>query len=200
MHNLAKSIIVIAAVALVGGCATQSKKTAEVVPKLGKPITEQALVLWNIDVRTKDGLGLPAGSGTVAQGKVVYNNQCASCHGADAKGGPVYGSMVGGIGSMTQSPRILTPGSMYPYASILFDYTRRAMPMNAPQSLTNNEVYAVTAYIYNLNGLVPADAVVDSKYLASMKMPNRDGFITDTRPDVKAERCMSNCKPINTKL
>jgi hypothetical protein len=91
-------------------------------------------------------------------------------------------------------------GSMYPYAAILFDYTRRAMPMNAPQSLTNDEVYAVTAYIYNLNGLVPADAVVDSKYLAAMKMPNRDAFITDTRPDVKAERCMSNCKPINTKL
>lgn len=200
MHNLAKSIIAIAAVAFVGGCATQSKTAGVNVPKLGKPITEQALALWNIDIRTKDGLGLPAGSGTVAQGKVVYNNQCASCHGADAKGGPVYGSMVGGIGSMTKSSRVLTPGSMYPYAAILFDYTRRAMPMNAPQSLTNDEVYAVTAYIYNLNGLIPANEVVDSKYLAAMKMPNREGFITDTRPDVKAERCMSNCKPINTKL
>ena len=200
MHNLAKSIIAISAVVLVGGCATQSKKASVDIPKLGKPISEQTVALWNIDVRTKDGLGLPGGSGTVAQGKVVYEKQCASCHGPDAKGGSVYGSMVGGIGSMTKSPRILTPGSMYPYASILFDYTRRAMPMNAPQSLTNDEVYAVTAYIYNLNGLVPADAVVDSKYLAAMKMPNRDAFITDTRPDVKAERCMSNCKPINTKL
>lgn len=200
MHNLAKSIIAISAVALIGGCATQSKTASVDIPKLGKPISEQTVALWNIDVRTKDGLGLPGGSGTVAQGKVVYEKQCASCHGPDAKGGPVYGSMVGGIGSMTKSPRILTPGSMYPYASILFDYTRRAMPMNAPQSLTNDEVYAVTAYIYNLNGLVPADAVVDSKYLAAMKMPNRDAFITDTRPDVKAERCMSNCKPINTKL
>ena len=200
MHNLAKSIIAISAVALIGGCATQSKKASVDIPKLGKPISEQTVALWNIDVRTKDGLGLPGGSGTVAQGKVVYEKQCASCHGPDAKGGPVYGSMVGGIGSMTKSPRILTPGSMYPYASILFDYTRRAMPMNAPQSMTNDEVYAVTAYIYNLNGLVPADAVVDSKYLAAMKMPNRDAFITDTRPDVKAERCMSNCKPINTKL
>ena len=101
---------------------------------------------------------------------------------------------------MTKSSRVLTPGSMYPYAAILFDYTRRAMPMNAPQSLTNDEVYAVTAYIYNLNGLIPANEVVDSKYLAAMKMPNLEGFITDTRPDVKAERCMSNCKPINTKL
>ena len=75
MHNLAKSIIAIAAVAFVGGCTTQSKTAGVNVPKLGKPITEQALALWNIDVRTKDGLGLPAGSGTVAQGKVVYNNQ-----------------------------------------------------------------------------------------------------------------------------
>ena len=101
---------------------------------------------------------------------------------------------------MTQSPRILTPGSMYPYAAILFDYTRRAMPMNAPQSLTNDEVYAVTAYIYNLNGLIPNDAVVDAKYLTAMEMPNRNAFIKDTRPDVKAERCMNDCKPVNSKL
>jgi cytochrome c len=87
MHNLAKSIIAISAVVLVGGCATQSKKASVDIPKLGKPISEQTVALWNIDVRTKDGLGLPGGSGTVAQGKVVYEKQCASCHGPDAKGG-----------------------------------------------------------------------------------------------------------------
>jgi S-disulfanyl-L-cysteine oxidoreductase SoxD len=201
MHNLAKTIIAVTAAGILGACATSgTQKSATEVPKLGKPISEQTVALWNIDIRTKDGLGLPGGSGTVAQGKVVYEKQCASCHGPDAKGGPVFGTMVGGIGSMTQNPRILTPGSMYPYAAILFDYTRRAMPMNAPQSLTNNEVYAVTAYIYNLNGLIPNDAVVDAKYLTAMKMPNRDAFIQDTRPDVKAERCMSNCKPVNSKL
>ena len=88
---------------------------------------------------------------------------------------------------------MLTPGSMYPYAPILFDYIRRAMPMNAPQTLTNDEVYAVSAYLLNLNGLVPADAVMDAKTMAAVKMPNRDGFILDDRPDVKAVRCMKDC-------
>ncbi len=201
MRNLAKTIIAVSAIGILGACTTsQTQKSATNAPKLGKAISEQTVARWNIDVRTKDGLGLPGGSGTVAQGKAVYEKQCASCHGPDAKGGPVYGTMVGGIGSMTQSPRILTPGSMYPYAAILFDYTRRAMPMNAPQSLTNDEVYAVTAYIYNLNGLIPNDAVVDAKYLTAMEMPNRNAFIKDTRPDVKAERCMNDCKPVNSKL
>lgn len=201
MRNLAKTIIAVSAIGILGACTTsQTQKSATNAPKLGKAISEQTVARWNIDIRTKDGLGLPGGSGTVAQGKAVYEKQCASCHGPDAKGGPVYGTMVGGIGSMTQSPRILTPGSMYPYAAILFDYTRRAMPMNAPQSLTNDEVYAVTAYIYNLNGLIPNDAVVDAKYLTAMEMPNRNAFIKDTRPDVKAERCMNDCKPVNSKL
>ena len=92
--------------------------------------------------------------------------KCVACHGADAKGGPVYGTMVGGIGSFKTNTRVLTPGSMYPYAPILFDYIRRAMPMDKPQTLTPNEVYAVSAYILNLNGLIPADAVMDQNTLA----------------------------------
>jgi cytochrome c len=115
------------------------------------------------------------------------------CHGEDAKGGPMYGTMVGGIGSFTSNARVLTPGSMYPYAPILFDYVRRTMPMNAPQSLTNDQVYALTAYILNLNGLVSADAVMDAASLPKVSMPNRDGFIRDDRPDTRATRCMSNC-------
>ncbi len=85
---------------------------------------------------------------------------------------------------------------MYPYAPILFDYTRRAMPMDKPLSLTNDEVYAVAAYILALNGLIPETAVMDAESLAKVKMPNRDGFIPDTRPDVKATRCMTDCPPI----
>ena len=162
-------------------------------PRLGKPVSEADLASWNIDVRTPDGAGLPAGRGSVAQGRQVYAAKCAACHGADAKGGAVYGTMVGGIGSMTQSPRVLTPGSMYPYAPILFDYIRRAMPMDRPQTLTNDETYALSALLLNLNGLVPADAVMDAKSLAAIKMPNRDGFILDDRPDVKAMRCMKDC-------
>ena len=102
--------------------------------------------------------------------------------------------MVGGIGSMTKSPRVLTPGSMYPYAPVLFDYVRRAMPMDRPQSLTDDETYAVSAYILHLNGLIPADAVMGPDTLAKVQMPNRNAFMVDDRPDFKAVRCMSDCK------
>ena len=183
---------------IAAGCATPQYDDAAAVPnprvKFGKPITNADIAPWDIDVRTTDGKGLPAGRGTVAEGKTVYDANCAACHGADAKGGPVYGTMVGGIGSFKTSTRVLTPGSMYPYAPILFDYIRRSMPMDRPQSLTVNEVYAVSAYLLNLNGIVPAGAVMDQNTLAQVQMPNRNGFIIDDRPDTKAVRCMMNCK------
>jgi len=163
-------------------------------PRFGKPISEADLAAWNIDIRTPDGLGLPAGRGSVAEGKKLYEANCLACHGADAKGGAVYGTMVGGIGSFKGSPRVLTPGSMYPYAPILFDYIRRSMPMDRPQTLTANEVYALSAYLLNLNGLVPADAVMDAQSLTRVQMPNRDGFLIDDRPDSRAVRCMNDCK------
>jgi cytochrome c len=163
-------------------------------PRFGKPISESDLAAWNIDIRTPDGQGLPAGRGSVSQGQQVYTAKCAACHGADAKGGPVYGTMVGGIGSFKGAPRVLTPGSMYPYAPILFDYIRRSMPMDRPQTMSNDEVYAVSAYLLNLNCLVPADAVMDAQSMPKVQMPNRDGFLLDDRPDTQATRCMANCK------
>jgi cytochrome c len=87
-----------------------------------------------------------------------------------------------------------TVGSFWPYAPTLFDYIRRAMPMNAPQSHRNPEVYALSAYVLNLNGLVADNATLDAKALAAIKMPNRDGFVGDPRPDVKNEACTNNCK------
>ena len=191
-----KIIIITAGLTLLAACST-SQNTA---PKntsgaaFGKPISEQDLKAWNIDIRTQDGQGLPAGQGNAVAGETIYNAKCASCHGPDAKGGPVFGTMVGGIGSFTTNTRLLTPGSMYPYAPILFDYVRRAMPMDKPQSLTNDEVYALSAYILNLNGLVGKTDEMNSKTLAAIKMPNRDGFIVDDRPDTNAVRCMTNCK------
>ena len=163
-------------------------------PRFGQPISEADLAAWNIDIRTPDGQGLPAGRGSVAEGKKIYEAQCIACHGADAKGGSVYGTMVGGIGSFKGSPRVVTPGSMYPYAPILFDYIRRSMPMDRPQTLSANEVYALSAYLLNLNGLVPANAVMDQSSLPRVQMPNRDGFLIDDRPDTKAVRCMTNCR------
>jgi S-disulfanyl-L-cysteine oxidoreductase SoxD len=191
--------LVMSAVTLaVVGCATSPGSSAPRAAKpavgYGKPISEADLAAWNIDVRTSDGQGLPAGRGSVAEGKTIYAAKCAHCHGADAKGGPMYGTMVGGIGSMNANPRVLTPGSMYPYAPILFDYIRRSMPMDKPQTLKPDEVYAVSAYLLNLNGLVPADAVMDQTSLPRVQMPNRNAFIVDDRPDAKAVRCMTNCK------
>lgn len=195
--------IAVAAASVVLGCSTMGSMTTSSSVKspaaakppvaYGKPISEADTALWNIDIRTVDGKGLPAGSGTVAQGKQVYEAKCAACHGVDAKGGPQYGTMVGGIGSFTTDKRILTPGSMYPYAPILFDYIRRAMPMDRPQSLSADEVYAVSAYLLHLNGLIPADAVMNAKTLPQVQMPNRNGFILDDRPDTKAVRCMRDC-------
>lgn len=164
----------------------------------GKAISEADLELWNIDIHAPSGAGLPAGEGTVALGREVYESRCLACHGERAAGGPVYGTMVGGIGSMDKNPRVLTPGSMYPYAPILFDYVRRSMPMNEPQSLTADEVYAVAAYLYHLNGLVPEDFRMNARTMPAIKMPNRDSFIPDDRPDVRAERCMTECRPIGT--
>lgn len=163
-------------------------------PRFGQPVSEAQLAAWNIDVRTPDGKGLPAGRGTAGEGQKIYVAKCLACHGENAKGGSVYGAMVGGIGSFKTGTRVLTPGSMYPYAPILFDYIRRSMPMDSPQSLTANEVYALSAYILNLNGLIAADAVMDQNSLPKVQMPNRDGFVVDNRPDVRAVRCMSNCK------
>src|SRR5262245_18078553 len=129
-------------------------------PLFGKPIAEADSAAWNIDVRTSDRKGRPAGQRSVAPGKALYATQCVACHGESAKGGSMYGTMVGGIRSFTTNTRVLTPGSMYPYAPILFDYVRRSMPMTAPQSLSNDQVYALAAYILNLNGLVPDNAVM----------------------------------------
>ena len=198
MRSLKALLVAAPASLLILGCASQHYEASQAGPnpgvRFGKPIALADIAPWDIDVRTTDGKGLPPGRGTVAEGKAVYDAKCLVCHGPEAKGGPVYGTMVGGIGSFKTDARVLTPGSMYPYAPILFDYIRRSMPMDKPQSLTANEVYAVSAYLLNLNGIIPANAVMDQNTLAQVQMPNRNGFIVDDRPDTKAVRCMTNCR------
>ena len=194
-RSVLASVVIVALVA--AACATaprMSQKPPAPTVGFGKPISEADIAPWNIDIRTSDGQGLPPGRGSVAAGKRVYEAKCLECHGPEAKGGSVYGPMVGGIGSFTTDRRVVTPGSMYPYAPILFDYIRRTMPMDKPQTMTNDEIYAVSAYILQLNGLIPADAVMDATTLPKVQMPNRDGFIKDDRPDTRAVRCMQNCK------
>ena len=170
--------------------------SAALAGQYGQAISEADLAAWDIDISTPTGDGLPEGQGTVAEGAKIFAEKCVACHGENAAGGSMYGSMVGGIGSMTEPKRKLTPGSMYPYAPILFDYVRRSMPMTEPQSLSNNEVYALSAYIYSLNGLVPANGTVSAETLKAIKMPNREGFMVDDRPDSNATRCMKNCPPL----
>ena len=133
-----------------------------------------------------DGRGLPAGSGSVTQGKAVYQQQCVACHGQNLEGG-IGDRLIGGRGSLVnQDPAkgpIKTVESYWPYATTLFDYVKRSMPFTAPNSLTNDQVYAVSAYILSEAKIVPPDTVLDAKTLAKVKMPNRDGFVPDHRPE-----------------
>jgi S-disulfanyl-L-cysteine oxidoreductase SoxD len=144
-------------------------------PHLGQPITEADIAPWAIDI-APDGQGLPPGSGTAVKGEEIYLEKCAQCHGFDGIGTPAD-ALTGGQGTLGTAKAMKTVGSYWPYATIIFDYTRRAMPLNNPQSLTNDEVYALTAYILKLNGLVGEKTVMNAKSLPRVKMPNRDGFI-----------------------
>ena len=163
-------------------------------PGLGHPVTSEELAGWDITVYS-DGTGYPAGNGTVAHGQEVYAMACAGCHGMKLEGG-LGPALAGGKGTLaTDKPR-KTVGSYWPYASTLFDYIRRAMPFQAPQSLSNDDVYAVSGYILHVNDLLPADATVDATVLKKVRMPNRDGFYIDNRPDTTAARCMRNCQPM----
>ncbi|MGH1574729.1 c-type cytochrome [Methylobacterium sp. P31] len=150
---------------------------------IGRPATAAEIAGWNIDV-DREGRKLPPGSGSVAHGRDVFEAQCAFCHGARGEGG-IGDKLVGGQGTLASGQPVKTVGSFWPYAPTLFDYIRRAMPMNAPESLSNDDVYAVSAYILNLNGLVPDGATLDAASMAAIRMPNRDGFTSDPRPDVR---------------
>ncbi len=133
-----------------------------------------------------DGRGLPAGSGSVEQGKIVYQEQCAACHGANLQGG-LGDRLIGGRGTLANSdpakPPTKTIESYWPYATTIFDYVKRAMPFATPGSLSDDQVYAVTAYILAEAKIVPPDTVLDAASLSAVTMPNRDGFIADPRPD-----------------
>ena len=133
-----------------------------------------------------DGSDLPRGSGTVAQGKVLYEAQCVACHGDNLQGG-LGDRLIGGRGTLVNADPAKAPvktvESYWPYATTLFDYIKRAMPLMAPESLSDDEVYALSAYILARANIVGSDATMDAKALAAVRMPNRDGFIADRRPE-----------------
>ncbi|WP_407529767.1 c-type cytochrome [Methylobacterium oryzisoli] len=154
--------------------------------RLGRPAALDAIAAWDIDVRA-DGAGLPHGRGSVAEGRALFAARCAGCHGAAGEGGSAD-RLVGGQGTLASAKPVRTVGSFWPYATTLFDYVRRAMPFDAPQSLSDPEVYAVSAYLLHLNGILPADADLDAQSLPQVAMPNRTGFVPDARPDVPPGR------------
>jgi hypothetical protein len=143
-------------------------------PNLGKPIDPADIAAWDITIMP-DGTGLPPGGGTPAQGAPIYAEKCALCHGENGKGGR-NAALVGG-GPLDSINAAKTIANYWPYATTVFDFTRRAMPWQAPRTLSNDEVYAITAYILALNKLIGENDVMNAETLPKVKMPNRDNFI-----------------------
>ena len=144
-------------------------------PGLGQPLSVVDAAPWDISIQP-DGTGLPPGEGTAAAGAQLFATHCVACHGQGGAGQP-NDKLVGGQGTLTQLQQVRTVGSYWPYATTIFDYIRRAMPFQAPESLTNDQVYSLTAYLLAENGIIKQSDTLNAQTLAQVKMPNRDGFI-----------------------
>jgi cytochrome c len=168
------SALMLAAAALL---AAQSPKYG-----VGQPLTPDQIRGLGISM-APDGTGLPEGSGTVAAGREIFAASCSRCHGEKGEGN-VGPPLVGGRGTLSSAKPLKTVGSFWPYATTVWDYINRAMPFDKPGLLKPPEVYAVVAYILNLNDIIGNDQVMDARSLPKVRMPNRDGFVADPRPDV----------------
>ena len=157
---------------VLAGCAPAARRDT---PDLGRLATLAAIAGWDISV-PPDGTGLPPGRGNAIAGAAVYEQKCQACHGAKGTGQP-NDRLVGGQGTLASKAPVRTVGSYWPYATTVFDYLRRAMPYIQPQSMTNDEVYAVTAYLLQQNGIIGEGDEMNAQTLPRVKMPNRDGFI-----------------------
>ena len=195
MTILHRFIAVCALMATPAATAAQTKAPAQAQPAkppatfgIGRPATPAEIAALDIDVGP-DGVGLPPGQGTAADGAPIYAARCASCHGRTGKEGPndvLVGRLPGDAFPFAKDPRApKTIGSYWPYATTVFDYIRRAMPPDKPGSLRDDEVYGLVAYLLSLNELIAPDAVVDATSLPKVKMPARDRFVPDTRGQPK---------------
>jgi len=191
--------------------ATQKQGSVNTTPvkhgvfHLGRPATAAEIAAWDIDVRP-DGVGLPKGRGTVARGEVVYSERCASCHGDFGEGRGRWPALAGGFDSLKAERPVKTIGSYWPYLSTVFDYVRRTMPYGDARSLTNDDVYAVTAYLLNLNGIVDdPNFALSSENFTKARLPNEKNFYDDDRAaepfnTKKGDPCMNNCAPAPAKV
>jgi cytochrome c len=162
----------LAAFALALGCGTAAAQS----PGLGARISEADIAAWDISI-LPDGTGLPAGSGTAAQGAPIFAAKCAMCHGEAGKGSPAGNVLVGGAPVSSAIEATKTIGNFWGYSTTVFDFIRRAMPFQQPRTLKDDEVYALTAYLLALNKIIGENEVMNAKTLPQVKMPNRDGFI-----------------------
>ena len=171
-----RNALLAAGSALLVGCGAVLAES----PDLGKAASPEEIASWDVSIGP-DGAGLPPGSGTPQQGEQVYLAKCVRCHGEKGSGKP-NDQLVGGQGSLAPGQAsVKTVGSFWPYATTVFDYVRRAMPLNQPKSLSDDEVYAVVAYILQLNGVVGENDTIDARMLPAVRMPNRDGFVRFSR-------------------
>jgi cytochrome c len=176
MFTSRRIVIAVGAASLVA-CAAQAPSRQ---PAFGAAVSAEEIARWDISI-PPSGAGLPKGGGSARQGLQVYEQKCMACHGAKGAGKPAD-PLAGGIGLLASKAPLRTVGSYWPYATTLFDYVRRAMPITNPLSLSDDEVYAVSAYVLFLNGIVGEDAVMNAQTLPQVKMPNRDGFVSDWPP------------------
>ena len=182
----------IAATWLAAGSTDASERT---FPSVGGTPNPALLEAWDIDV-APGGQGAPQGSGTVAEGEEVYFDKCADCHGDFGEGVGRIAGLMGGEDTLQDERPVKTIGSFWPHATTIFDYTKRSMPFGDAQSLSNDEVYAVTAYILFLNDLIPEDTVLNAERLGAIVLPNQSLFVDDPRPDAQPtgeQPCMTDC-------
>jgi cytochrome c len=164
-------------------CSGTLASAAPVLYGIGRTPSDSELRAIDVSV-APDGTGLPAGRGTSREGAPLYQSLCAACHGARGEGVGDFPALVGGIGSLGTAKPVLTVGSYWPYATTLWDYIHRAMPYMTPGVLTPDQVYALTAHVLALNGVISADTMLTETTLPRVRMPNRDGFVADPRPDI----------------
>jgi mono/diheme cytochrome c family protein len=193
------ALSLMALLALAAPAWAQGKKDTARNYGIGHAATPEQIAGWDIDVRP-DGSGAPSGHGSVKEGEKVYMDKCAACHGEFGESAGRWPQLAQGKGTLASSDPVKTVGSYFPYLSIVFDYIRRAMPFGAAQSLTNDELYAVTAYVLNLNDIVDDKFVLSKQTWGQVKMPNQDGFFDDDRDKAEkafwnAKPCMSDCRP-----